>query len=153
MHHPPVNDYGFDVPERTFFCVMFFSFPHTREGAQGIREERCECTRVNFLHRNGGQPGRLCFASFVIPAQAGLRRQDAEANIGGTAADGPKGELQEQFVIYPAPADAHLPGGVSGGRLKKLRDRFRQSGHEDKKRGGYNRPASTSRTNPMRPSK
>jgi len=32
----------------------------------------------------------------VIPAQAGLRRQDAEANIGCTAAGGPKGELQEQ---------------------------------------------------------
>ena len=28
----------------------------------------------------------------VIPAKAGLRRQDAEANIG--AADGPKGEPQ-----------------------------------------------------------
>jgi len=37
----------------------------------------------------------------VIPAQAGLRRQDAEANIGCTAGGGPKGELQEQFVIHP----------------------------------------------------
>jgi hypothetical protein len=31
----------------------------------------------------------LICLSFVIPAQAGLRRQDAEANIGCTAADGP----------------------------------------------------------------
>jgi len=33
----------------------------------------------------------------VIPAQAGLRRQDAEANI--RAANGPKGKLRMQFVI------------------------------------------------------
>jgi hypothetical protein len=34
---------------------------------------------------------------FVIPAQAGMRRQDAEANIG--VADGPKGGPQERPVI------------------------------------------------------
>lgn len=34
----------------------------------------------------------------VIPAQAGLRRQDAEANIG--AADGPQGRPQERPVIH-----------------------------------------------------
>ena len=34
---------------------------------------------------------------FVIPAKAGLRRQDAEANIG--EADGPKGAPQERRVI------------------------------------------------------
>src|SRR6185437_11694420 len=41
-----------------------------------------------------GQPPSIIL---VIPAQAGLRRQDAGANIG--AADGPKGELQMQRVI------------------------------------------------------
>jgi len=34
---------------------------------------------------------------FVIPAKAGLRRQDAEANIG--EADGPEGAPQERRVI------------------------------------------------------
>jgi hypothetical protein len=36
----------------------------------------------------------------VIPAKAGLRRQDAEANIG--EADGPKGAPQERRVIHGA---------------------------------------------------
>jgi hypothetical protein len=39
---------------------------------------------------------RACFL-LVIPAKAGLRGQDAEANIG--EADGPKGAPQERRVI------------------------------------------------------
>ena len=36
-------------------------------------------------------------SQLVIPTKAGLRRQEAGANIG--EADGPKGELQMQRVI------------------------------------------------------
>jgi hypothetical protein len=38
-----------------------------------------------------------CLTGVVIPANAGLRRQDAEANIG--EADGPKGAQQERRAI------------------------------------------------------
>lgn len=39
------------------------------------------------------RPSRKALLLIVIPAKAGLRRQDAEANIG--KADGPQGEPQD----------------------------------------------------------
>src|SRR5690348_3015569 len=55
---------------------------------------------------------------FVIPAQAGLRRQDAEANIG--EADGPKGAPQERRVIQCLSIKAKALD--SGSRLRRVRN-------------------------------
>src|SRR5690348_13407387 len=55
---------------------------------------------------------------FVIPGHAGLRRQDAEANIG--EADGPKGAPQERRVIQCLSIKAKAL--ESGSRLRRVRN-------------------------------
>ena len=56
--------------------------------------------------------------SFVIPAKAGLRRQDAGANI--RVANGPKGAQQELRVIHFVLRESTwIPGSASRTKLGK----------------------------------
>jgi mevalonate kinase len=78
-----------------WIATLLARFPRDKQ----LPSCRMELASDAFYLDHAGTKERLeKFPTPVIPAKAGLRRQDAEANIG--EADGPKGGLQERPVIH-----------------------------------------------------